>query len=318
MGDMKQENSKLQIKTKSKMIDLCVKVGIVVLLFCLFLFFTKKSIQEETQMINLEILQLKANGSSQMMGYLLTTKNGKTIVVDGGTTDDTDNLIKHIKEKTGKVDAWFITHPHRDHATCLINIIQNTDIPIDAIYVSLNDASWYEEYGAGRGNEAVNLMEALENERVKDKVYEVSLNQKIQIDNVKAEILGVKNPEITTNAMNNSSMVIKMSTETKSVLFLGDTGEESGNKLLENQNEKIKADIVQVAHHGQSGVTKEVYEAIHPQICLWPTPEWLWKNDKGEGEDSGPWKTKETRKWMEDLEVKQNIVEKDGDVAFSF
>jgi beta-lactamase superfamily II metal-dependent hydrolase len=315
---MKQENNKQLIKTNHKIISILVKVGIVLLLFFLFLFFTRKSIQEEAQMNRLEIIQLKANGSSQMMGYLLTTENGKTIVIDGGTSDDTDNLIKHIKEKTGKVDAWFITHPHRDHATSLINIIQNTDIPIDAIYVSLHDADWYKQYEEARSNEAISLIEALQNERIKDKVHEVSLNEKIQIDNVKAEILGIKNPEITTRAINNSSMVIKMKTETKSVLFLGDTGAESGEKLLKTQKEKLKADIVQVAHHGQNGVTKEVYEAIDPQICLWPTPEWLWNNDKGEGEDSGPWNTKETRKWMEELGVKQNIIEKDGDITFSF
>lgn len=315
---MKQENNKQLIKTNHKIISILVKVGIVLLLFFLFLFFTRKSIQEEAQMNRLEIIQLKANGSSQMMGYLLTTENGKTIVIDGGTSDDTDNLIKHIKEKTGKVDAWFITHPHRDHATSLINIIQNTDIPIDAIYVSLHDADWYKQYEEARSNEAISLIEALQNERIKDKVHEVSLNEKIQIDNVKAEILGIKNPEITTRAINNSSMVIKMKTETKSVLFLGDTGAESGEKLLKTQKEKLKADIVQVAHHGQNGVTKEVYEAIDPQICLWPTPEWLWNNDKGEGEDSGPWKTKETRKWLEELGIKQNIIAKDGDMTLSF
>lgn len=315
---MKQENNKQLIKANHKIISLLVKVGIVLLLFFLFLFFTRKSIQEEAQMNRLEIIQLKANGSSQMMGYLLTTENGKTIVIDGGTSDDTDNLIKHIKEKTGKVDAWFITHPHRDHATSLINIIQNTDIPIDAIYVSLHDADWYKQHEEARSNEAISLIEALQNERIKDKVHEVSLNEKIQIDNVKAEILGIKNPEITTRAINNSSMVIKMKTETKSVLFLGDTGAESGEKLLKTQKEKLKADIVQVAHHGQNGVTKEVYEAVDPQICLWPTPEWLWNNDKGEGEDSGPWKTKETRKWLEELGIKQNIIAKDGDMTLSF
>ena len=57
------------------------------------------------------------------------------------------------------------------------------------------------------------------------------------IDNVSCEILGVKNPEITENAYNNSSMVIKMKVNNKSILFLADTGVESGEKLLQNQKE---------------------------------------------------------------------------------
>ena len=124
--------------------------------------------------------------------------------------------------------------------------------------------------------------------------------------------MGTKNPEITTNAINNSSMVIKMYLERKTVLFLGDTGAESSKKLIKNESEKLESYIVQMAHHGQNGATEELYKLIKPKICLWPTPEWLWNNDKGEGEDSGNWKTKETRKWMEELNVKQNIIEKDG------
>lgn len=144
-------------------------------------------------------------------------------------------------------------------------------------------------------------------------VTEVSLNQKIKIGTVNCEILGTKNPEITVNAMNNSSMVIKMYLGRKSILFLGDTGAESSQKLIENEKEKLPSDIVQMAHHGQNGATEELYKKIDPKICLWPTPDWLWNNDKGEGEDSGNWKTKETRNWMENMHVEKNVIEKDGD-----
>ena len=72
-----------------------------------------------------------------------------------------------------------------------------------------------------------------------------------------------------------------------------------------------------MAHHGQSGVSKEVYDFIKPTICLWPTPDWLWINDSGSGEDSGPWKTKETRQWMEELNITNNIIEKDGNIKIS-
>ena len=86
----------------------------------------------------------------------------------------------------------------------------------------------------------------MENDRVKDVVTEVSLNQKIKIGTVNCEILGTKNPEITVNAMNNSSMVIKMYLGRKSILFLGDTGAESSQKLIENEKEIEKnKDIIQ-------------------------------------------------------------------------
>ena len=35
-----------------------------------------------------------------------------------------------------------------------------------------------------------------------------------------------------------------------------------------------------MAHHGQDGVEMDVYRVIKPEICLWPTPDWLWDNVK--------------------------------------
>lgn len=76
---------------------------------------------------------------------------------------------------------------------------------------------------------------------------------------------------------------------------------------------KHSGDIVQMSHHGQNGVGYEVYKALNPKICLWPTPQWLWDNDKGNGPGTGPWTTQETRNWMVRLGIKEYYVTKDGD-----
>lgn len=257
--------------------------------------------------------QLKNSGHSQMMGYIIKTDNDKIIVIDGGTSDDTENLLQKINEYTGKVDYWFITHPHQDHATAFIEIVNNYNIDIGKVYVTTEDEEWYNNYGDGRADECIRFLDTIKSEKISSKVEEVTLNEQIQIDNIKCEILGIKNPEITKNAINNSSMVIRMQVNNKTILFLGDTGKESSEKLIKEQPQKeLKADIVQMAHHGQNGATEELYKIINPKICLWPTPQWLWDNNSGSGEDSGNWKTKETRKWIENLKVKQNIIEKDG------
>lgn len=281
---------------------------IIVIIFALILsmFIINKS--------KTELIQLKNNGHSQMMGYVIKTDNNKVIVIDGGTQDDIENLKKTVNKYTGKIDFWFITHPHKDHATCFVKMVENTNVDIGKVYVTVNDEDWYKKYADGRENECIDFLNALKNERIKDKVEEVYVNQKIYIDNIDCEILGIKNPEITENAVNNQSMVIKMNTGKNSILFLGDTGVQSANKLLQNQKNKLKSDIVQVAHHGQSGANKELYEVVKPKICLWPTPDWLWNNDSGTGEDTGTWKTKETRQWMKELNVKENYIEKDGNI----
>lgn len=264
---------------------------------------------------NVRLTQLQDNSSRQMMGYIMKTSTGKVIVIDGGLNEDEQNLVKHIQESGNKVDVWFITHPHEDHASAIIKVIEETDIPIEKIYYTMNEIEWYKEYEPKRAEEAERFYNALQNERVKGKTEEVTLNQIINIDFIKCEILGVKNPEITNNGFNNSSMVIKMNLPKSSILFLGDTGEESGEKLLNTQKDKLKSDIVQVAHHGQGGAKESLYKEINPRICLWPTPEWLWNNDSGGGKGSGPWTTLETRQWMKNLGVKIHVIEKDGDTT---
>ena len=280
---------------------------IVILLICLFIniLINKKQI---------ELIQLSNNNKEQMMGYIIKTKNNKMIIIDGGLLEDSDNLMNYIRKNNNKVDYWFLTHNHNDHVAAFTEIAKNDDVQIDNIYVSLNEKEWYEENEKSRAEFSSYLIDILNEEKIKTKVKEPTLNEKIQIDGIKVEVLGIRNPEITENSGNEQSMVIKFDTGKTKLLILGDTGIKSSEKLLKNQKKKLKSDIVQMSHHGQAGATKELYEAVKPTICLWPTQEWAWNNDNGNGENSGPWKTLETRNWMEELGVKQNYIEKDGDI----
>ncbi len=264
-----------------------------------------------------KLTQLQNNSSRQMMGYIIKTDNNKIIVIDGGLKEDAPNLLSKIEQEGGQVEAWFLTHPHMDHIEAFQEIVKTSDIKMNNIYTTLNELSWYEEYEKDRIPEIKEFFETLETDKIKNNIHEVSLNEEIKIDNIKCEILGIKNPEITNNPINNSSMVIKMKVHNKSIIFLADTGVESGQKLLKNQKEKLKADILQMAHHGQGGAEKEVYEQINPKICLWPTTDWLWDNDPGTGYNTGIWTTIETRNWMEELKVTRNYIEKDGDITIN-
>lgn len=302
---MKKEEQKKKIKSITKILVILIVMALIV-----GIVISVKYIK------GIELMQLSPQSHSQMMGYLIKTKNNKIIAIDGGTIDDTTNFINEVNNLGGKIDYWFITHPHKDHAGVFNEIIANhPEIEIGKVYYTANDIEWYKEYDEVRSFEAENFYTSINSEKLKDKVEEVTLNQKIKIDNVECEILGIKNPEITENPINNSSMILKMNVNDKSIIFLGDAGAESGQKLLNTQKEKLKADILQMAHHGQAGVNEDVYQAIKPKICLWPTPDWLWNNDLGGGYNTAPYKTIETRSWIEKLDVKQNIIAKDGDIT---
>ena len=86
----------------------------------------------------------------------------------------------------------------------------------------------------------------------------------------------------------------------------------SMDDLMCRQSGLLKADICQMAHHGQNGCDRAFYEAVSPEICLWCTPLWLWNNDRGKGFNTHIWKTVTVRGWMDEIGVKTNLKICDG------
>ena len=262
-----------------------------------------------------EILMLANQSDSQMMSYIITTKNKELIVVDGGLDLDAEHLRQAIIARGGKVSAWFITHPHSDHVGALVKLINDglQEISIDAVYYNFVDDDWYKRNEAYRADMVLKAKEALAKLGAEKLHGNIKTGDLIQVDDVKIHVLN--DPYLfAVNSINNSSVALRMEIGSKRVLFLGDMGPEAGAALLKDVGaEGLKADIVQMAHHGQYGVEKNVYEAIRPSICMWNSPAWLYDNDNGGGIGSGKWFTLQVRSWMDEIGIKQNFVIKDGD-----
>ncbi len=258
--------------------------------------------------------QLPNQTRSQMLSYVLRTPGGKLVVIDGGVSGDAAYLKGFVAALGNEVEAWFITHAHDDHFCALSAILSQPGSPrIRALYGSLPTLDWVRRYGVGK--EDTEPYDAFLKGLAKANlpVTELQLGADFKIDRVRFEVLGVHNPEITNNAINNSSLVLRVSDRSKSILFTADLGVEGGCKLLASKFAKrLHADYVQMAHHGQQGVNEEFYRAVRPTYCLWTTPLWLWENDSGGGKGSGPWKTLIVRGWMDQLNIKQHFLMADG------
>lgn len=292
------------------------KQGQMVLLFSVMsiaLTIMVPSTQASAKPKSFTLWQLPEQTHSQMMSYAIRTAGGKLIVIDGGTEGDADYLRKFIVEQGGHVDVWFFTHPHSDHVGAPIEILKDPKgITVDKIYASNLKVSEVQKYEPSSAHTQAEIDAVVK--ETNRRMIELTLGAKLIIDGVHFDILGIKNPEIHANYINNSSIVMRVWDAEKSVIFLGDLGPEGGSKLLAGPyGKKLKSDYCQMAHHGQSGVRGDVYQAIQPKYCLWTTPKWLWENDQGGGYDTGPWTTMETRKWADELQVKRNYATwKDG------
>jgi len=269
----------------------------------------------DTYLNGAEIHMLSSSTRSQMMSFVIKTKNGKLIVVDGGLPEDAPHLVETIKSFGTEVSAWILSHPHSDHGGAFAKIAENgfEGLQINAFYYNIREQAWYDKFESHRAgmvntirNAIAKLPAGVSHMTSKGEVY--------YVDGVAIHVLN--NPYwIESNSINNSSVVFRLDFDNGTrVLFLGDMGPQAGESLkAEVPASELKSDIVQMAHHGQYGVNKDVYELIAPKVAMWNAPGWLWDNDGGSGYNTGNYKTLEVRAWMDEIGTKTNYVIKDGD-----
>lgn len=253
--------------------------------------------------------------------FIITSESGKVVLIDGGHRFNAARLLEKLKEVTGqekpKVDAWFLTHIHSDHIYAFIETMEKhaDEIDVEKIYYNFpTDLSICSREGDTCAKLFLEFY-SLE-PKIRAKSYIPRMGETIEIGDIKFEILYTQGLPLKVNSVNNTSLVMKMYLGGKSTIFLADSEVEAGRILLEKYGltGQLKSDICQMAHHGQCGVEKRVYEAIKPEICLWNTPKWLWDNDLGKGFNTAHLKTVEVRGWMiDELGVKTHYIIKDGD-----
>ena len=258
----------------------------------------------------------------QSMGIVLKSDKG-VAVIDGGTANESLQLEELLSSLGGVVDGWFLTHPHHDHIQALIGILERGKIKINKIYYDFPD----EEYIARieLRDRRVSCVPAL-----KKAIAEAGAKSGAKSgakpgakpgakSGVKAEkpikgkpiyaagftFLPLSEGKAFADDLNCSSVAYKIKTRGDDVLILGDMNYKRQQELIDEFGDILPTPIVQMAHHGQQGVNEEFYKLVGPEVCLWCTPRWLWENDPaGKGYDSGPYKTIETRGWIEKIGAK--------------
>lgn len=240
--------------------------------------------------------------------YVFRTEKGRIVVMDGGMKEETSFLRGFIAALGNEVEAWIITHPHNDHVGALTEILKDPKgLKIHKVYHSrfsddlVRTEQPYDQY-------AFEFYEALDASNI-EVLNQTAPGLTVKIDGLNFKILGVTNEGIRTNPYNNSSMIVRVWDKKKSIVFLADAGVECGDKVLNSPFRKdLDCDYLQVSHHGQKGCNEQFYKTIKFKACLWPTPLWVWNNDQGGGTNTGDLTTFETRRWMDEIGIKEHHV----------
>lgn len=246
--------------------------------------------------------------------------NGVLLVVDGGFATEAPYMYEYLRGLGGHVTGWFLTHAHNDHVSCLHSVLsEHPDITVDKIYYNFPSDDFILHHAP--------MQDSLSSEEILHRFRADAAERRIELitcqrndvylfddQRVVVRVLRVPDETITHNPINNSSIVLRFETDGKSILFLGDLGIEGGEQLMQTVDPSlIKADYVQMSHHGQGGVSEECYAMIQPSCCIWPTPSWLWDNIGPNGYDTGPFGTVVTRGWISALRcVKRHYLMTDG------
>lgn len=268
--------------------------------------------------------------SKFMMGFVLVTREDNVIVIDGGRPLD----MPLLKEVIGgrHISAWILTHAHNDHISGFVDEMEKNggaDFDIGTVYYNFPPISWLDNHNvpdyAYLKAEVEGMIPAFlaAEPKFRSKAHIVRQGESLQIDEVKIDFIYTWHDGLFANPMNDSSLVFKVTTPNKTVLFMGDLGPDGGDVLFRESRHLLKADILQMPHHGHMNCSMEVFAEILPEACMWCAPDWLYEEPEVPAYLSDVEKlvrmkrirmygTAVTRKWMDLLGVKTHYVTKDG------
>lgn len=228
------------------------------------------------------------------MSYAIRLSDGRFIVIDGGWDfePDVQELYRVLKEGTpsGKpvVAAWFLTHPHRDHHLCFAEFLLRYpgDVEIERVlmnYPEPDDLDHYPEMekedrrvaDTATINRVPRMLKTVSELGIP--VYEPHSGQVYRIGDAVCEILSCMDDTILIcGHINPTSLVIRMELGGQVILWTADAAF-STCRLVERYGSYLKADIMQVPHHGFQSGTPEAeiagYDLVKPELCFLPVSD---------------------------------------------
>lgn len=213
----------------------------------------------------------------QAMFYTITNDD-TFIIIDGGWTENADAVREVISKHGNEVDAWIITHPHKDHAGAFNSIMQNPgDIVVHQIYDNGFDYDFI--MAAGEPYDDITILQdyyALTKDA--SNVTHLKRGDVLEICGLTFSIYNAYDDIVLANVgdeldyQNNASLLFEVSSANSSILFCSDIKYDMDSYLLEHYRDDIACDYVQVGHHGNWSFSEEFYEATAASVFFFDAP----------------------------------------------
>lgn len=186
---------------------------------------------------------------------ILIQVNHKNLLIDSGTSDSKEKVIKYLKNNNiTKLDYVIATHPHEDHIGGMASIIKT--FAVDEFYAPKVTSS----------SEAFeNMIISLKRKKLKIKVAKSNMFLDLGPDTTCIMLSPNKKVYKDTN---NYSCAVKVSYKNSTYLFTGDIETISEQEILSNGYD-LNAQVLKVAHHGsKSSTSNEFLDAVSPKFAV--------------------------------------------------
>ncbi|MEE0956373.1 MAG: hypothetical protein U0L49_11290 [Eubacterium sp.] len=200
--------------------------------------------------------------------YALTDLKGHLILVDGGWTDNADQIRQIIDANGGHVDDWIFTDTHPEHVAGFNEVFSGKDKPrIDHIYVGTRHGF---DSTDGAETESQRFYELTQGSR---KVTWLEPGQEENLCGLKLQALGAgstmtdKDKQEKEQKNTEEALALKLSGDSVSMLLCGDPDAEETAVLLK-EKENLAATYLQAPDHGRTELTDEFLDAVQPRTVF--------------------------------------------------
>ena len=211
-------------------------------------------------------------------------------LVDSGhyfQPNDNDRIYRFLRERTPaerkvRICGWLITHAHTDHICKLMDFLRyNTgDVEIEGFYQNILPP----DYAIWDGNHeeahmAAKLCEMLA--AYPAPVYTLHTGMRFYVRNLAFTVLSTHedlHPDVIED-YNDSSVAVMLEAEGSRILIPGDAAVAAGKKMEIRWGNTLKCDVVQIAHHGHTGLSARCYELINADMAIFPVTRIMFEQE---------------------------------------
>lgn len=227
------------MKVKGKILALIIVIIVISILFLR---------QNRNDLLSLYVCDV-----GQGDGVVLKSPEGKIVVIDGGPDRKILDCLESLSPfKVYEIETMILTHPHKDHISGLLEIMDR--YRIKQLYLSYDLGYENSEYKVFR--------EKLEGMNVRF----VTAGDTVDVD--KGLRLDFVWPEegYTTKNINNVSVVTRISYGQSCFLETGDAGADFEDYYIENYGE---CQVLKVGHHGSKFSTGSRFlSVVKPEMAI--------------------------------------------------